>query len=91
MSEEHELDSFQDRRNDIGGKLSWLVISIMLAGFGGFAWYTANKGIDKADAAMVVVNINSNRITKLETQYEAINYRLEEIKTLIKYRINDPK
>lgn len=73
-----------DRRQDVGSKISWLLIAAMVAGFANSAWSSAQRGMEKADKAIEMVNEDKNRITRLETEYEGITYRLEEIKLLIK-------
>lgn len=74
----------QDRRNDLGGKMSWFLIAAMVAGFSAFAWAQALKGEEKADKAIVLINEEKIRIAVLETNFQAISFQLSEIKLLIK-------
>lgn len=73
-----------DRRNDLGGKLAWFLVALMITGFTGFAWAQALKGEAKADEAIQGVSENKLKIAVLTANFEAVNYRLDEIKTLIK-------
>lgn len=77
-----------DRRSDLGNKLSWLLIVTLVAGFSAFAWAQANKGDEKAERAITIINEDKVRIAVLEANYIAINYRLDEIRTLIKAGIH---
>ncbi len=76
--------SSSERRNDIGNKLSWLLIAAMIAGFAGVAWASSIKGIEKADEALKQVSEARVEIAVIKANYQAINYRLDEIKSLIK-------
>lgn len=76
-----------DRRNDLGAKLGYALVVASIMGFSGVAWAMAMRGGDRADDAIRMVNEDRQRLTRVETQFESINYRLDEIKTLIKYKI----
>lgn len=73
------------RRNDLGGKLSWLLIAAMLTGFAGISWATAIKGGEKADEALKKIGEQEIEIAVLKTNFTAINYRLDEIKALVQH------
>lgn len=75
------------RLSDLAVKLGYALIAASLIGFAGVAWATAMRGGDKADEAIKMVNEDRQRLARIETQFEGINYRLDEIKTLIKYKI----
>lgn len=72
-----------ERRNDIGGKLSWLLVAAIVGSIGNIAWAQATKGEVKADLAMEKTSKNSTEIEVLKTKFDNISYRLDEIKALI--------
>lgn len=73
------------RRNDLGGKLSWFLIALMLTGFAGVAWATAIRGGEKADDAITQVGTLKTEIAVLQANFSAISYRLDEIKSIVQH------
>lgn len=74
----------EDKRSDIGNKISLLLIAAMITGFAGIAWATAIKGGDKAEIALTQIGDARVEIATLKANFVAISYRLDEIKSLIK-------
>ena len=74
---------FENRRNDVGSKITWSVLLAAVLGFAGIAWATAVSGGNKADVAVTMLNgdraMNAEKITRLETQFQAVMFRLETI------------
>lgn len=72
-----------ERRHDIGSKIVWGVLLAAVLGFAGVAWATAVMGGNKADVAITMVNEdrqkNTERLTRLETQFHSVLSKLEAI------------
>lgn len=73
---------------DIGGKLAWFLVAILISMFAAAAMSEAQKGISKSDDNTKTIGETRERIVRLETQFSSINYRLDEIKALIEKKGN---
>ena len=65
-----------DRRNDLGGKLSYVVIAGILSIFFGFCWSNANAGLAKA-------NQLSEKVAGQEECLRSMSLDLKDIKIML--------
>lgn len=79
-SKEEQQTPPYDRRDDMSKNMAWFLITLCVLGFVSIAWATAKDGTTKAEYAITSIHDKENRITKLETQFDGIKYRLDELK-----------